>query len=89
MATSIKARSLTEILNRAYKPLYFDMLYMEYKAGYLFRVYDSQSGEYYSVELSYGVVEADNKLLEKLIPQIEDFHKKHHNKLAKLLRGEE
>lgn len=83
-----KAESLVELLNKAYKPLYFDMLMSEFSAAYRLRCYDRQSNEFFAVELSYQALE-DTKVLEKLIPQIEAFHMKHHNKLAKLLRGEE
>jgi len=83
-----KAESLVDLLNKAYKPLRFDMYRMEFYNGYRFRVYDQQSGEFYSFELCCSQVEADDKLLEKLLPPIEAFHKRHHSKLAKLLRGE-
>ena len=83
-----KADSLVDLLNKAYKPLYFDILISEYTAAYRLRCYDRHSNEFFAVDLSYTALQ-DPKLLEKLIPQIETFHMKHHNKLAKLLRGED
>lgn len=80
---------IASTLSKAYAPLYVFFVESEYHAGYIFKVYDKSSNEFYSLLVSYRTLSEPVKLIEDMIPQIEAFHMKHHNKLAKLLRGDE
>jgi hypothetical protein len=84
-----KGNNIADILSKAYAPIQVFFMESEFHAGYIFNVYDRSSNEFYSLRVSYGTLGDDSKLIRDMIPQIEAFHKKHHNKLARLLRGEE
>lgn len=84
-----KGNNIAVILSKAYAPLYVCFNQSEYHAGYIFNVYDKSSNESYSLLVSHRTLLDDAKLIRDMVPQIEAFYMKHHNKLAKLLRGEE